>query len=220
MVLIKLSAHHKITIRVMAILLITLLLVFTMGAAPSCATPVQNEPNRPAETPTCQSYETETRDECDEISGTADNSDGEEDAVENTYVQHYTEQDAIDIAKVLYRECRGVPSKTEKSCVAWTILNRVDLYDSPIHEVVRADSQFAFCENTPIWDELLELAYDVLERWNREKNGEVSVGRTLPKEYVYFYGKNGRNYFRDNYEGGYQIWDYVLDSPYERDDDV
>lgn len=39
---------------------------------------------------------------------------------------YYTEQDVIDIAKVLYNECRGVGSKTEQACVAWTILNRAD----------------------------------------------------------------------------------------------
>ena len=31
---------------------------------------------------------------------------------------YYTEQDIIDIAKVLYNECRGVNSKTEQACPA------------------------------------------------------------------------------------------------------
>lgn len=57
---------------------------------------------------------------------------------------YYTEQDVIDIAKVLYNECRGVGSKTEQACVAWTILNRVDNQGLSISEVIRAKNQFAF----------------------------------------------------------------------------
>lgn len=130
-------------------------------------------------------------------------------------IQYYTEQDAIDIAKVLYRECRGVPSKTEQACVAWTILNRVDRYNSTVYSVVRSPNQFAFYENTPVWDELLGLAYDVLGRWSQEKNGLDDVGRVLPAEYTFFEGRDGHNHFRDNYTGAYHVWDYSLDSPYE-----
>lgn len=127
----------------------------------------------------------------------------------------YTDRDAIDIAKVLYKECRGVPSVTEQACVAWTILNRVDLHNSTVYKIVRAPRQYAFSESTKVDDELLQLAYDILDRWSREKNGEVNVGRVLPKEYTYFAGRNGRNYFRDEFRGSYNIWDYSLESPYE-----
>lgn len=133
----------------------------------------------------------------------------------NSRIQYYTEQDVIDIAKVLYHECRGVPSKTEQACVAWTILNRVDYHSSTVHSVVRSPNQFAFYENAPVWDELLDLADDVLYRWSREKAGEKNVGRVLPREYIYFEGRNGHNYFRDSYSGSYNIWDYSLESPYE-----
>lgn len=131
------------------------------------------------------------------------------------YVQYYTDADAIDIAKVLYKECRGVPSVTEQACVAWTILNRVDNQQSSIHDVVRSPRQFAFSSSTKVDSTLLELAYDVLERWNAEKNGEVEVGRVLPKEYIYFNGRNGHNWFRDKFSGSYNTWDYSLPSPYE-----
>lgn len=127
----------------------------------------------------------------------------------------YSEQDAIDIAKVLYRECRGVRSKTEQACVVWTILNRVDNDDSSVYSVVRAPHQFAFKEGTKVDDELLELAYDVLERWNMEKCGETNVGRVLPKKYMWFGGRNGHNYFRDRFRGEFKIWDYSLSSPYQ-----
>lgn len=128
---------------------------------------------------------------------------------------YYTEQDVIDIAKVLYNECRGVGSKTEQACVAWTILNRVDNQGLSISEVIRAKDQFAFNESTTVDDSLLDLASDVLWRWNSEKNGETEVGRVLPKEYTYFVGRGGHNYFRNGFDGEYSIWDYSLKSPYE-----
>ena len=127
----------------------------------------------------------------------------------------YTEQDAIDIAKVLYNECRGVPSKTERACVAWVILNRVDNRGSSIYKVVREKYQFAFSENTPVKDSLLELAYDVLDRWSREKSGESDVGRVIPQDYEYFNGDGVRNRFRNKYSGTYSVWDYSYDSPYD-----
>ena len=128
---------------------------------------------------------------------------------------YYTHQDAIHIAKVLYRECRGIKSTTEKACVAWTILNRVDAFEDTVYEVVSAPYQFAYKENTPVWDELLEIANDVLERWNLEKNGVKDVGRVLPKEYLYFLGDGKHNHFRNAYKEPYEIWDYSLESPYE-----
>ena len=134
---------------------------------------------------------------------------------ESIYIQYYTKQDAIDIAKVLYAECRGVPSTTEQACVAWTILNSVDKYESTVYSVVRAPNQYAFRSGSPVNDDLLDLAYDVLDRWNREKNGETGVGRVLPPEYTFFEGDGSHNHFRDNYNGSYNIWDYSLESPYE-----
>lgn len=244
MFLIKLSAHHKIAGIGTAILLVVLCLLFATGAVSNNADSAKNEPSSNAETSVTQSYEPETRDECiktteskiltsttyseteeakdvteivwettvvEETTEVADDEPVEEDL----YIQHYTEQDAIYIAKVLYHECRGVPSETEQACVAWTILNRVDCYDSTVYSVVSAPNQFAFYESAPVWDELLDLAHDVLDRWNREKNGETNVGRVLPKEYIYFEGRNGHNYFRDNYSGSYNIWDYSTKSPYK-----
>lgn len=127
----------------------------------------------------------------------------------------YTRQDAIDIAKVLYNECRGVDSKTERACVAWTVLNRVDNRNSSIYKIVREKYQFAFRESTPVDDSLLELAYDVLDRWCRESAGESNVGRVLPKDYEFFGGSGAHNVFRNSYKDPYDIWDYSYNSPYE-----
>ena len=37
----------------------------------------------------------------------------------------------------------------------------------------------------------------------------------MSEEYIYFEGRNGHNYFRDNHSGSYNLWDYSLESPYE-----
>ena len=127
---------------------------------------------------------------------------------------YYTDSDASDIAKLLLRECGGVQSKTEQACVAWVVLNRVDAYNSSIYSVLRSPGQFAFYESTTIRSDLLDLAYDVIQRWNDEKNGYENVGRVLPKEYLYFSGDGSHNYFRTSYSGGSR-WDYSLESPYD-----
>lgn len=139
-------------------------------------------------------------------------------AEESTEVMHYTEDEVVMVAKVLQRECGGVPSVTEQACVAWTICNRVDSDEfdgNTIADVVTARYQFAYYYNTQVDDELYELALDVLSRWNAERNGEMSVGRVLPKDYTYFTGDGVHNYFRNAYKGNYSIWDYSLPSPYK-----
>lgn len=133
-------------------------------------------------------------------------------------VMYYTEDEVVMVAKVLKRECGGLSSVTEQACVAWAVCNRVDSDEfdgDTISEIVTARHQFAYYSSTEVDDELYELALDVLSRWNAERNGEVSVGRVLPKDYTYFTGDGVHNYFRNAYKGSYSIWDYSLPSPYE-----
>ena len=131
---------------------------------------------------------------------------------------YYTEEEVVMMAKLLYRECGGIPSDTEKACVAWCVCNRVDSDEfdgDTITYVMTAPNQFAYVSDTPVRDDLYDLALDVLSRWNAERNGEVSVGRVLPKDYTYFHGDGTHNHFRNAYKGNYSIWDYSLPSPYE-----
>lgn len=133
-------------------------------------------------------------------------------------VVYYTEEEVVMIAKLLNRECGGIPSDTEKACVVWVVCNRVDsdkFQGNTISEIVTARNQFAYYYDTPVLDELYDLALDVLTRWNSERNGNESVGRVLPKDYAYFTGDGLHNYFRNAYKGSYSIWDYSLPSPYE-----
>lgn len=131
------------------------------------------------------------------------------------YVMYYDESDIVMLAKLMYQECGGVPSDTEKACVVWTVLNRVDEYGGTIYEVVTAKNQFAYYNDRPVDDALYQFAKDVLTRWNNEKNGEVNVGRVLPPDYLWFSGDGEHNHFRNAYKGQFSIWDYSLETPYE-----
>lgn len=138
---------------------------------------------------------------------------------EETEIMYYTEEEVVMMAKLLYRECGGIQSDTEKACVAWCVCNRVDSDEfdgDTITYVMTVPNQFAYVSDTPVRDDLYDLALDVLSRWNAERNGEVSVGRVLPKDYTYFHGDGFHNHFRNAYKGGdYSTWDYSLPSPYE-----
>lgn len=39
------------------------------------------------------------------------------------------------------------------------------------------------------------LVLDVLGRWEEEKQGQENVGRTLPAEYLFFWGDGWHNHF-------------------------
>lgn len=135
----------------------------------------------------------------------------------------YTDSDAIALAQVAWGEARGVPvlnvesgsvsTECQQAAVMWTVLNRYDSGEGDsIVDVVAAENQFqGYSASYPVEDDLLALAYDVLDRWNREKNGEIDIFRELPKEYMWFHGDGTYNYFRNKFRGGSQwTWEGVL----------
>lgn len=118
------------------------------------------------------------------------------------------------IAKTIYGEARGC-STIEQSAVIWCILNRVDAGYGSIEHVITKPYQFAgYKESNPVKGEFVELAIDVLLRWQIEKHCIGDVGRTLPSEYLWFHGDGTYNYFRDKYSGDYHIWDWSCLNPY------
>ena len=127
--------------------------------------------------------------------------------------------DAEIMARCMWGECRGAPSTQEKAAVAWCILNRVDdeRWPDTIKEVITQPTQFTgYLRSNPIDKELLWLANDVLDRWEREKAGEEEVGRVLPRDYCYFVKGRGRqNNFSTTWPVGSKIWDWSLEDPYE-----
>ena len=141
----------------------------------------------------------------------------------------YTDEDAIALAKLTWGEARGVPdlkingqvisARTQQAAVMWTVLNRFDAgYEESILEVITAytvdkngkiHKQFhGYSEEHPVEEELLALAYDVLDRWNEEKHGETVV-RELPAGYLWFHGDGIWNHFRDAYKNGNE-WDWSI----------
>ena len=132
----------------------------------------------------------------------------------------YTDEDAISLAKLTWGEARGVPdlkingrvisARTQQAAVMWAVLNRFDAgYEESILEVITAKGQFhGYSEEHPVEEELLALAYDVLDRWNAEKHGEIVV-RELPSGYLWFHGDGVRNHFRDAYKNGNK-WDWSI----------
>ena len=119
------------------------------------------------------------------------------------------------LAKLIWGEARGVNNKAEQAAVAWCVLNRVDAGFGPdIKSVITAPSQFTgYKSSNPVTEELYDLAYDVLLRWELEKMGIDDVGRTLPAGYFYFSGSGGRNYFRTGNKNS-SYWDWSLPDPY------
>lgn len=134
-------------------------------------------------------------------------------------ITYYTDDDAVMMAKTIFNEARGIDDKVQLACIAWTILNRVDAGGGTIRDVITAPHQFAYSSSAPTVNDhgvdLLELSYDVLNRWSREKNGETDVGRVLPLEYRYYGGNGHTNSFRTQYNTRTATyWDYSLPSPY------
>lgn len=127
----------------------------------------------------------------------------------------YTDADAQALAQMAWGECRGVEALNtgsgiisadyQKAAAMWCALNRFDAaFDGErIADIVAAPSQFhGYDPEHPIDDELLALAYDVLERWQAEKTGAADVGRVLPAEYLFFTGDGENNYFTAEYGSG------------------
>lgn len=120
--------------------------------------------------------------------------------VEPEYEMYFTEQDVIAMAQMLYGEARGCELKNQQQAV-WCVLNRVDdaRFPDTIIGVLSQPHQFhGYSQGFPVWDNLVEIARDVMTRWSMEKQG-AEVERELPSTYCWFTGYNGSNHFREAY---------------------
>ena len=121
-------------------------------------------------------------------------------SAEPEYEMYFTEDDVVAMAKMLWGEARGCTLDNQQKAV-WCVLNRVDdpRFPDTIQGVLSQPSQFhGYSPDFPVWDELKEVALDVLTRWSLEKQG-VTVERELPSTYLWFTGYNGSNHFREEY---------------------
>ena len=123
-----------------------------------------------------------------------------EPSAEPEYEMYFSEDDVIAVAKMLWGEARGCALDNQQKAV-WCVLNRVDdpRFPDTIQSVLSQPSQFhGYSPDFPVWDELKEVALDVLTRWSLEKQG-VTVERELLPEYVFFTGDGIQNNFRAVY---------------------
>ena len=113
---------------------------------------------------------------------------------------YFTEDDVVAMAKMLWGEARGCTRDNQIKC-AWVVCNRVDdeRFPDTIQGVLEQPSQFhGYSPDFPVWDELKDVALDVLTRWSLEKQG-VTVERELPNTYLWFTGDGVQNHFREAY---------------------
>ena len=114
------------------------------------------------------------------------------------YEMYFTEEDAAEVAKMLWGEARGCTRDNQIKC-AWVVVNRVDdeRFPDTIQGVLSQPSQFHGYDPTyPVTDELYSVAFDVLTRWSYEKQG-VPVRRELAQSFLWFTGNGEENIFRE-----------------------
>ena len=119
---------------------------------------------------------------------------------EPEYEMYFTEADVVAVAKMLWGEARGCALDNQQKAV-WCVLNRVDdsRFPDTIQGVLSQPSQFhGYSPDFPVWDELKEVARDVLTRGSLEKQG-ADVARELDKNAVFFTGDGTTNWFRSVY---------------------
>ena len=132
----------------------------------------------------------------------------------NAREKPWTDEEVVMLAKTVWGEARGLDAY-EQSMVVWCILNRLDSgeFQSTIYKIITASNPIQFHgyrSSFPVKDDILELCNDVLDRWWNDKDG-----RTLPLEFVYFYGDGHHNYYSD---GKGHTYDFSLPNPYIKEE--
>ena len=144
------------------------------------------------------------------------------DEIINKDIKHFSEETYVAGAIMVHYEAGGVDSVTERSGCLWVACNRVisesSFYPDDLIAVIEQEGQFTgYFRGGTYTEEDYLLAVDVFERFYREQNGEspADVGRTLPEEYVHFYGDGEHNYFTIGIGGAPYVWDEDFITPYE-----
>lgn len=136
--------------------------------------------------------------------------------------KHYPESTYIKGAIMVHGEAGGVPSITRRSGCLWIVCNRVisedPFFPDDLEAVIEQKSQFdGYTPGNTYTQADYDLAVDVFERFWREQNGEssVTVGRTIPTDYLYFTGDGKENHFTKVQYGTPYVWGSMFVSPYK-----
>lgn len=99
--------------------------------------------------------------------------------------------DVKRIAKLLWSS--PLTSETQKERLVWLVLNRVDHYESTVHDVINTDEFTYFDYHARVSDKNRKIVERVMNLWLAEKDG-YSIGRRPPKDALYgrFCGENNR----------------------------
>lgn len=137
---------------------------------------------------------------------------------EKENIEH-REEEIEALCKVVWGEATGC-NLEQQAAVVWCVLNRVEdeRFPNDIISVLEQQGQFnGYSFSYPVDGQIYVLVVDVFNRWSIEQESLGSVGRVIPKEYMWFAGTGTENVFRDSYDGNYNIWDWSLESPYKED---
>ena len=134
--------------------------------------------------------------------------------------------EAEQLAMLVQLESGGIPNRDEQAAVVWCVLNRVDdetgRFPDTITEVLLQPGQFYSKPlSIQIDPESLELVYDILFRWyissvseGHLDRTEVTLGRTIPHDYLFYYGDGEHNYFRREFLDYSDQWDWSYPEVY------
>ena len=130
-----------------------------------------------------------------------------------------SENDEVILAKLLYGEDRE-NALYMRAAIIWCVFNRMDAGHLSVEKVV-THSQFpGYLVGNPVKSWAVDLVRDVAIRYVLELNGFSSVGRVLPKEYLYYEQPIGKRYhvFKTRLKLNDSVhWDWSLPSPYPSD---
>lgn len=129
----------------------------------------------------------------------------------------FREEEVVKLAILIEGEGGGLESLTELSEIAWNVVNRIYYSGCPdnVIGVITQEGQFdGYTEGGTYSERSYWMANDVLARFERELQGEENVGRTLPKEYLFFYGDGVHNYYSIKENGAAYAWFPSMESPY------
>lgn len=116
------------------------------------------------------------------------------------------DSDAVILAKMLWGEFNDASDYDQCAAACWNVLNRVDAGYGDLKHVCNPGQYFGYSPNHPVDADLYAIAREVLARWELEKFAvNTDVGRVLPRDYLWFEGRDGKNIFRNAYEGGDHI---------------